>query len=356
MKRLFMPLILVISLVISSSIQGDSESTDLTSVSPEMAKETTENVVVGTLPSIADVVAQARPSVVAIAVSVPQMGFWGPLGNTIRSGSGVIFHESGYIITNNHVVEDAEKIQVTMDDGRIFNAILVGQYSATDLAVLDIDGEDFTAAQLGKSEELHIGDWVIAIGNALGLQGGPTVTLGVVGAKERIIETPDNRVLYDMIQTDAAINPGNSGGALINLNGEVVGINTSTTLAEGINFAVAMETAISVANQLVDQGRVNCCYLGVYVGEVTPEIAMEKNLPSRVGAFIPRLVPGGAAEQAGLLAEDLIIQINDTPIENSGDLLRFLRAQSIGAAVTVKVLRDNEKKDFVVVLTEIAEV
>ena len=319
MKRLFMPLILVISLVVSSCIQGDSESTDLTSVSPVMAKETTENVAVGTLPSIADVVAQARPSVVAIAVSVPQMGFWGRLGNTIRSGSGVIFLESGYII-------------------------------------LDIDGEDFTAAQLGKSEALHIGDWVIAIGNALGLQGGPTVTLGVVGAKERIIETPDNRVLYDMIQTDAAINPGNSGGALINLNGEVVGINTSTTLAEGINFAVAMETAISVANQLVDQGRVNCCYLGVYVGEVTPEIAMEKNLPSRVGAFIPRLVPGGAAEQAGLLAEDLIIQINDTPIENSGDLLRFLRAQSIGAAVTVKVLRDNEKKDFVVVLTEIAEV
>jgi S1-C subfamily serine protease len=310
-----------------------------------------------TLPSIAEVVTQARPSVVAIAVSVPQIGFFGSrVGNTVRSGSGVIFHENGYIITNNHVVENAEQIQVTVDDGRIFDATLVGQYSATDLAVIDIDGENLTAAQIGKSEALRIGDWVIAIGNALGLQGGPTVTLGVVGAKERIIETPDNRVLYDMIQTDAAINPGNSGGALINLNGEVVGINTSTTLAEGINFAVAMETAISVANQLVDQGRVNCCYLGVYVGEVTPEIAMEKNLPTRVGAFIPRLVPGGAAEQAGLLAEDLIVQINDTPIENSGDLLRFLRAQSIGAAVTVKVLRDGEKKDFVVVLMEIAEV
>jgi S1-C subfamily serine protease len=354
-----MPLILVIPLVILSCIQDTSESIELTSTpaSPVGAMDTVEHVLFTTLPSIADVVTQARPSVVAIAVSVPQIGFFGSrLRNTVRSGSGVIFHESGYIITNNHVVENAEKIQVTMDDGRIFDATLVGLYPTTDLAVIDIEGENFVAAQIGKSEALRIGDWVIAIGNALGLQGGPTVTLGVVGAKKRVIETPDNRVLYDMIQTDAAINPGNSGGALINLNGEVVGINTSTTLAEGINFAVAMETAISVANQLVDQGRVNCCHLGVYVGEVTPEIAMEKNLSSRVGAFIPRLAPGGAAEQAGLLAEDLIVKINDTPIENSGDLFRFLRAQSIGAAVTVQVLRNGEKKDFVVVLTEIAEV
>ena len=352
MTRFLLSLAVVALLSLAACTQAEPTPTATApSVSSPEPTATSPATSVVNLPSIADVVEQVRPAVVTIAVELVSPDFFGRPVRSTAAGSGVIFDERGYTLTNNHVVEGATRIQVTLADRRTLDAELVGRDPGTDLAVIDIQGDGFPTAPLGDSESLRVGDWVIAIGNALNLEGGPTVTLGVVGARGRAIGTQGGNRLYDMIQTDAAINPGNSGGPLLNLAGEVVGINTAIIeSAEGIGFSVAMGTARGVAEQLVENGRVIWPYLGISVEQVTPEIALEEGLPLPAGAIIRFLISDGPSDKASLVPDDIIIRFAGETVETVNDLQRLRRTRSVGETVTVTILRDGQERDFQVTL------
>ena len=302
------------------------------------------------LPAVADVVAQVEPAVVSILVETRRGG---------GSGSGVIFRADGYIVTNNHVVEGADSIVVVLSDGREREAQLIGTDHLTDLAVVRIEERDLPTAPLADVSKLRSGDWVIAIGNALGLRGSPTVTLGIVSALGRTIPS-GNSTLFDLIQTDAAINPGNSGGPLVNLQGEVVGINTavlrgtnSGAEAQGIGFAVSMDTAIPVADEIVANGRVIWPWLGVGVADVNAATAAEVGLSVRRGVLVSNTTPDGPAQRAGIEAEDVIIALGGQEVNNLRDLQRILRTQyDPGQQVTVTVDRKGQELDFQATLEE----
>jgi S1-C subfamily serine protease len=227
--------------------------------------------------AVRQVVQQVRPAVVQITNEQTQVDqFNQPYTIPAGVGSGVIYDNQGHILTNNHVVEGAQKLTVSLTDGRSFQAKVTGTDPQTDLAVIQISGDNLPTARIGDSGKLQVGDWVVAIGNALGLPGGPTVTVGVVSALGRSVQEPGDNArtpgpfLFDVIQTDAAINPGNSGGPLLNLNGEVIGINTlvaggtgNGVQAQGIGFALATATARPIADKLVQNGRVVHPYVGV---------------------------------------------------------------------------------------------
>ena len=264
---------------------------------------------------------QGRP------VQVGGGDFFGvPIGPTreeipVGKASGVLFSSDGYILTNNHVVEDAAKLQVTLYNGKSYAATLVGRDPKTDLAVIKIDASGLPYAQFGNSDSLQVGDWVIAVGNALGL--GPTVTVGVVSAKRKDFGL-DGKVFNNLIQTDAAINRGNSGGALSDINGNVVGINTAIISPSGgsigVGFAIPSKYAEHIADQLVKEGKVRRPWLGIrYVG-LAPEVRRSlqeqgvKNLPKEDGAFVIEVVQGSPAAEAGIQQKDVILKINGKPI------------------------------------------
>ncbi len=313
------------------------------------------------LPSVADVVGQVGPAVVSIIVKSTTFNLRGFPQQSSGAGSGVIFREDGYILTNNHVVQGADNIIVTLADDRQLVAELIGTDPRTDLAVIRIDGRDLPTAPLADVSALRVGDWVVAIGNALGLRGSPTVTLGIVSALGRSIDS-GNATLFDLIQTDAAINPGNSGGPLVNLQGEVIGINTAILRgstsgggaeAQGIGFAVSMETAIPVANEIVQNGRVIWPWLGVGVQDVNAATAAEMGLSVRHGVLILSVEQGGPAQQSGLRAEDVVIGLAGQPVDNLRDLQRIMRIQlEPGDQVAVTVVRDGQEREFQVTLQE----
>ncbi len=258
-------------------------------------------------------------------------------------GSGFIFDGRGYILTNNHVVDGADNIEVTLSDGRKFKAKLIGKDPYTDLAVIKIDGKNLPVAKLGDSSKLQIGEWAIAIGNPLGIQN--TVTLGIISAVDRTIPRPNGQgVMRHLIQTDAAINPGNSGGPLLNIKGEVIGVNTAIIAsAQGIGFAVAINTAKSIINDLIKEGKVERAYLGVYIQDLTKDIAETMGLKNTKGALISEVVKGSPADKAGLKRGDVIVKVDDTVIKNSGDLQDAIRSKKAGTEVTLTVIRDNKE-------------
>jgi len=281
-------------------------------------------------------------------------------------GSGVIFDADGHVLTNNHVVVGAQKLDVTLTDGRSFPAKLIGRDPRSDLAVIQIQGgTNLQTIALGDSSKLVSGQWVVAIGNALALPGGPTVTAGVVSALGRTIQEPPpegspasggasgasgggpsatGAFLFDLIQTDAAINPGNSGGPLVNLNGEVVGINTlGAGQAQSINFAIAINTAKPIADQLVKSGQVNYAYLGVGVYDNTPTLARRFNLANTPGVIVTAVDPNGPAAKAGLVQGDVITGINGNKVMEESDLLKVLNASKPNDAVTLSVAHANGK-------------
>ncbi len=307
------------------------------------------------LPSIADLVQRLEPAVVSIQVIVRQRSFFGTV-DTAASGSGVIFRDDGYILTNNHVVENATSIKVALFDGRVMDAQIVGTDLNTDMAVIKVDEKGLPVAPLGDASKLRVGDWVVAIGNALGLGGAPTVTVGVVSALGRTLQTDPSVTLYDLVQTDAAINPGNSGGPLVNLDGEVIAINTAVLReqnAEGIGFAVSTGTALPVAEQLIRNGRVVRPYLGIGANDVDLSIAAQLNLSVREGVLVVRVEQGGPAERAGLKANDVIMAIDGQPTPSFLALQRLLLGQlKVGQKVTVTVVRGGSQKDFALTLGE----
>jgi S1-C subfamily serine protease len=304
----------------------------------------------------AEIVRLLRPSVVHILIEGTTFSVFGQPIPTEGVGTGVIIDDEGHIVTNNHVVfingeRPAQKITVTLSDGRQFQASLVGGDRPTDLAVLKIDADNLTPATLGDTAQLQVGDDVVAIGHALDLPGGPTVTRGVVSAKERLIQE-DPYMIPGAIQTDAPINPGNSGGPLVNMYGEVVGITTQVIrgTAEGIGFAISIDTAKPTVQELIDKGWVERGYLGINLINITPSIAEEFDLPVDNGVGIGFVQDGSPADRAGLRAGDIIVRAAGEEIKNSGDLLKVFTEHRAGDTVTIEYYRDGDLQEEQVTL------
>ena len=269
-------------------------------------------------------------------------------------GSGFIIDESGIVVTNFHVIENAEEITVTLSDETVFTAKVLGQDQKTDIAVLKIDPGDvkLTAVPFGDSDSLRVGDWVLAIGNPFGLGG--TVTAGIVSARGRDI---GNGPYDDFIQTDASINRGNSGGPLFNTDGEVIGINTAifsqTGGSVGIGFAISSNLAKRVTSQLAEFGTTRRGWLGVFIQEVTPEIAESLGLDDAVGALVSTVNENSPAEAAGLEPGDVIVSFDGKMIDRMKDLPRIVAETEIGKTVPVMVIRNGSKIEVEVTLGEL---
>ncbi|MFA5326273.1 MAG: Do family serine endopeptidase [Prolixibacteraceae bacterium] len=268
-------------------------------------------------------------------------------------GSGVIITSDGYIVTNNHVIEDADDISVVLNDKREFKAKLVGADPSTDIALIKIDATNLPLLKFSNSDNLKLGEWVLAVGNPFNLTS--TVTAGIVSAKSRNIGiNPDQMSIESFIQTDAAVNPGNSGGALVNTHGDLVGINTAiasqTGSYSGYSFAIPSNIAQKVVADLREYGEVQRALLNVNIGDVTAEVAKKYNLDKIEGVFVGRVQPGGAAEIAGIKDNDVIISIDGVPVNSSSELQEQISKHRPGDKVNVVVKRDNKKKPFNVTL------
>jgi serine protease Do len=263
-------------------------------------------------------------------------------------GSGVIVDKEGYILTNNHVVEGADKVKIRLNDGREFTAMVKGQDSRTDLAVLHIKAKDLPVATLGDSDKLEVGEWAIAIGSPFGLEH--TVTVGVISAKGR---TGLGTGTYeDFIQTDASINPGNSGGPLINIDGEVVGINAMIIQpGTGIGFAIPINMAKQILNDLIKQGKVVRPWLGISVQDLTPEMAEQFQVKEKEGVIVAQIHQGTGAEKAGLASGDIMKSVDDKAIKNTNDLIKEIQKRKVGQKVKLNVVRDGKPMTIEVTLT-----
>ncbi len=274
----------------------------------------------------------------------------------IGMGSGVLFTEDGYILTNNHVVQQAERVLVVLHDRRYFEAQVVGRDPSTEVAVVRIEGSGFTPATLGDSDAVRLGDWVLAVGSPLGLHF--SVTAGVVSGTGRAIGILGQQMdpagaqaapLEHFIQTDASLSPGNSGGPLINTAGEVIGINTAVAAPHGVpgaqGFAIPSNLARRVAEQLIEHGEVRRAFLGVQLVNVSPRLAEAQGLETVEGAAIVRVEPGGPADRAGLRAEDVIVAIDGEPIQTVSDLQAHLAQQELGTTVELRLVRGGQETD-----------
>ena len=316
-----------------------------------------------------DAVASALPSVVKIFTSrtatknpyndpaLNQLYNQGQAqGNDNGLGSGVIIDPQGFIVTNHHVIAGADQIEVALSDGRRASATIVGSDADSDVAVLKINLDKLPSVVLGHDDQLQVGDVVLAIGNPFGV--GQSVTMGIVSALHRNqlgINTFEN-----FIQTDAAINPGNSGGALVDSNGNLIGINTAivtgNTSGEGANagigFAIPVSTMKQIADELIASGTVTRGYIGVSSQNVTPEMAKTFNLPSQDGVIIASVRPEGPAGQAGISVGDILIQVNDNTIKDTANMLSEIARLKPGSQARIKILRNGQNMDLTVIIAK----
>lgn len=269
------------------------------------------------------------------------------------TGSGVIIDaDNGYVLTNSHIVENGERILVTLKDQRQFEAEMIGNDPGTDIALLKINASGLAALDMGDSDRLQVGDYVLAIGNPFGL--GQTVTSGIISALGRSGLNVEG--YEDFIQTDASINPGNSGGALVTLDGRLIGINTAIFTPSGgnvgIGFAVPVNMAAAVVDQLVNFGEVQRGQLGVTVQDLTPDLAKALGMDTDVGAIITQVVPESAAENAQLHAGDLIVSVDGRPVDGAADLRSQIGLRRVGAQIEIGVIRDGEPLDITATLRD----
>jgi len=310
---------------------------------------------------IADIIAQASPSVVNIdtssTISVPGLAFPHPMGigelfgeedlqpapqrkyESHGAGSGVIIRSDGYILTNNHVVQNADDIKVTLSDGRSFPGKVVGKDKFTDLALVKVQAKGLPAAKLGDSKNLRPGDWAVAIGSPLGFS--QTATLGIISALGRSLG--DINAGGELIQTDAAINPGNSGGPLLNIKGEVIGINQAIRKdGQNISFAIPMAVAKPIADQLMLNGSIPHAFLGISMADMDEKIAKALNLPANTkGVAIGSVQPGSPAQKSGLIPGDVIQRINSKDVSSSKEVQALVRAHKPGEKLDMAVLRQQ---------------
>lgn len=272
-------------------------------------------------------------------------------------GSGVIVKSDGYILTNNHVVQGADEIKVRLYDNTEYEAKIIGRDSRSDIAVIKIDAKDLPAVQFGNSDQVKVGQWVLAIGSPLSPNLQHTVTAGIISAKGRSnIGIVDYE---DFLQTDAAINPGNSGGPLVNLRGELIGINTAIASRTGgymgIGFAIPVNLAKKVMDDLIKYGKVSRGYLGVLIMDVSPDLARALGLKDTKGAIITKIEKNSPAEKAGLKVDDIVIEYNGKKIENSSSLRNHVGLTRPGSKVEMTILRDGKEKKITVTVEEFPE-
>ena len=296
----------------------------------------------------------AGPSVVGVKVDFYEQGFFGELQETSEEGSGIIYSEDGYIITNYHVVEDAisstsAQVTVTLSNQEEYEAEIIGTDSVTDLALLKIDVTGLTPATFGKSSDLQVGELAVAIGNPLGQEFAGSVTVGYISALNRTITT-DGRT-YKLIQTDAAINPGNSGGALVNSKGEVVGINTvkvTDTTVEGLGFAIPSDDALKIIEELKLTGKIVRPYIGIYGIDMDEATAKRNNLVE--GIYVYQIFSGSPADQAGLSRGDIIVEFDGQQVTTKQELNDAKNQKSIGDKVKLKVYRGGNYQELEITL------
>ena len=376
-KTFFMFLMAFLVAFFIVSLVGVLRSSFTTSGAPEIpeaqavpAVSTTSGI---TLPSFSDLVERVKPAVVNISTSKTYKGRGGlgtpfggsPFGDDFfdrffgdmprrefkqRSlGSGFIISNDGYIFTNNHVVEQADKILVKISDGKEYEAKVIGTDANTDIALIKIKPDNsLPVADIGDSEKVRVGEWVIAIGNPFGLDA--TVTAGIVSAKGRVIGAGP----YDnFIQTDASINPGNSGGPLFNMEGKVVGINTAIVAqGQGIGFAIPINMAKSILSDLKSKGKVTRGWLGISVQDISDDIASNLNHANRRGALVSDVFKGDPADKAGIKIGDIITEINGKTIKDTHELLLTIASLHVGQKMNVKAIRDGKEMTFQVTVAE----
>ncbi len=310
-------------------------------------KTVEERVVKAGQEAVVEIAQRILPSVVNIEV---QYG-----GLQAGVGSGFIYRSDGYIVTNNHVVEDASRLKVSLRDGSTYEANVVGTDPDTDIAVIRIGASDLPAAPLGTSSDLVVGELAVAVGSPEGFEG--SVTSGIISALNRNIYI-GNTPLLDVIQTDAAINPGNSGGPLCNSAGQVIGINTaiySQTASggyDGLGFAIAIDNAKPVIEQLIEKGRATHPWLGFMGSTLVPDTARAYDLPVEEGAIVRRVIANGPADKAGLQAGDIIVAIDGAEVDSMDQVMLEVRKHQVGDEVTVDFYRGQEKKQVKAVLEE----
>lgn len=314
--------------------------------------------------TIADIAMEAEKSVVNINTSTRFVLAESPFGLFMPSvprqfeqkgaGSGFVIRSDGYILTNNHVVENAQNITVTMHDKQIYPGEVVGRDKLTDLAVIKIKAKGLPVAKLGNSENLRPGDWVIAIGSPLGLE--QTVTLGIVSALGRSLEGKLSQSVH-LIQTDAAINPGNSGGPLLNIRGEVVGVNTAIRGdAQNIGFAIPVSIARDIADELLEKGKVGHPYLGIFMQDLTPPVAEQLGIdPNLKGTLVVRLARNGPAYNSGLRPADVITKLEGKEIKTSQDVQKLVTGYKPGDEVSTTVMRNGKAIDLRIKIGEMPE-
>ena len=367
LNRFARVLLLTFALVVAGVSQGGCENRPKTEV-------------VGFPPSFADLAEKVKPAVVNISttkmVKVPGNPFrqffghddQGPFGDFFRHyfndvpdremkqqslGSGFIIDRDGYIVTNNHVVDEAQEIKVKLSDGREMKAKVIGRDSKTDLALIKISSpfENLPVLKLGDSDSMRVGDWVMAVGNPFGL--AQTVTQGIISATGRVIGSGP---YDDFLQTDAPINPGNSGGPLVNLKGEVVGINTAIVPGgQGLGFAIPSNLAKTVVAQIREHGKVVRGWLGVTIQSVTPELAKSFGLKEAKGALVSDVAAGGPAEAAGVKQGDVIVRFNGKSVDTSTALPRMVAETPVGSSVPLTVMRGRKEVTLTVRIAELTE-
>ncbi len=278
-------------------------------------------------------------------------GFPGTSPEQVGTGSGVIISENGYIVTNNHVVEGADVIEVTTYDNQVYTATLVGTDPATDIALLKINASNLPVIPFGDSDSLRLGAWVLAIGSPYDLRS--TITAGIVSAKGRSLPNYDGKYrIESFIQTDAAVNPGNSGGALVNTDGELVGINTSiislTGSYSGYSFAVPVNIARKIVEDFINFGQVRRAMLGISMTAVTEAMRVHYGLDSNAGVMVMEVQPSSAADKAGIVAGDVIVELDMKPVSGASTVQEMVGTHSPGDEMLVTVLRDGVRKEIIV--------
>jgi serine protease Do len=294
------------------------------------------------LPDFRPVVYEVMPSVVSITTEISTSDFFGRQYTDYVTGSGILIDDEGYTVTNNHVVEDAQSIYLELVDGRTFPANIVGADTLSDLAVIKVDATDLPYAYWGDSSSLSLGEWVLAIGNALG--EGIIATQGIVSRLNVSVDVEGN-TLYGLIQTTAAINPGNSGGPLVNMSGDVIGITSVKIVAsevEGMGFAISSDEAKPIIEDLIRYGHVTYPWLGVGLYTVEPSLAAAMNLSVDRGALIVTVVADSPADTAGLREDDIIIRFRGQEVSNVADLVRAIRASEVGEEVEIVFVRGED--------------
>jgi serine protease Do len=309
--------------------------------------------------AITQSVQKVGPAVVTVVGTIPgQMTFFGPTGDQTVSGSGVFISDQGYILTNNHVVEGTKEVNIVLSDGTQENATIVGTDQYSDIAVLKTDGNVPAVATLGNSDKLDSGESVIAIGSPLGTFKN-TVTVGVISGTGRSIDTGQGYQIEDLIQTDAAINHGNSGGPLVDLAGEVIGINTlivrntnSGDVAEGLGFAIPVNTAQAVAQQIIRQGYFARPYIGISFQPINPNIAARYNLSAQWGVYVTDVSSGSPASQAGLQRGDIITKVSDVTLDETHSYVNSLFTFNPGDTISLTFMRNGKEMQVQITLGE----